>query len=401
MALTFRSVLNGFAGGCRANTLAAGATRYVSPLGGIPGTEDAQNTAMPMPGTFKWGQARTGTTQSNTGSLVFTWRKNKVSQSLVVTVAANSGAGNFSDMANSFSYVAGDLVCVLITNNASATSATIIGLSSIAHGDEVSYSHVRAALCATGGSSGIAASTTNYSDFIGSGVSATETAMENLIPANCSIRDLGIRTANTQPVSGALTLTLRVNEADTSEVLTVGAGSGAGYYSAGNRYNGALMGDRISIKNSNAATGTSAQIMGKNVYFYDPKIRPRTSLTCQTGNGTIGSGSTLFVPGANGGSWNASEGQRSATIPVDGVLRNFYVVTTTSQPATGGVTFTYRLNAVNTSIAITVAAGSGAGTYSDTTNTATASLGNQITIRGVNSATSASCTSRFGIFLGE
>lgn len=56
-------------------------------------------------------------------------------------------------------------------------------------------------------------------------------------------------------------------------------------------------------------------------------------------------------------------------------------MSTTAEPASGSVTFTYRVNQVNTSLVITVAAGAAAGTYTDLTNTATCAAGDRLTIR--------------------
>ncbi len=63
-------------------------------------------------GTFRWAYIRTGSTQSGTGSLVVTYRKNAADQALVITIAASSTAGVYSDLTNTFTGVAGDTVAV-------------------------------------------------------------------------------------------------------------------------------------------------------------------------------------------------------------------------------------------------------------------------------------------------
>lgn len=402
MALTFESNLNGFCGGCRANQVALSSTRFCSPQGGVPNTTEAvQHAVMPLPGTFRFGVLKTSSAQSGTGSMVFTWRKNAADQALTITVAAGSGAGSFSDLVNSFSCVAGDVIAVKVVNNATALSAGIIGLGSLFHGTEVSYSHIRQGIAATGNSGTVTLSTTTYTDFTGSGFNTSEATMQHVVPASCYASDLYILTGSTQPATGSLVFTFRCNSASTALVATVSAGGAAGLYFSTGSISGILQGDVIGMLVRNNATSTSAAINSKSVYLFDPKRRPRTTLTSISGNATVAGSSTLFTPLISGGSFNASETQRISHSPVAGVLKYFYLQTTTTQKAGGNTVFTVRVNQVDTTIVITVAANSAPGVFSDLTHTAAVMLGDKLTIKGVNSTAGVSCTTRFGIFLGE
>lgn len=111
-------------------TVGSGATLFGALLSSssLNATENARQNIVSMPGTFKSFYAQTGSTQSGTGSLVLTARKNNADTSVVITIAAGSAAGTFSDLTNSFSAAAGsDVLGVKVVNNASATSAQIIG----------------------------------------------------------------------------------------------------------------------------------------------------------------------------------------------------------------------------------------------------------------------------------
>jgi hypothetical protein len=112
-------------------TLAAssGDRWYVMQSGGNSGTESAVQVSAEFAMTFIEIRVRTTGTQSATGSLVFTLRKNGVDQ-FALTIAAGATAGVYT-ATGSFSVVAGDLINWKIRNNATATSANIAQLSAI------------------------------------------------------------------------------------------------------------------------------------------------------------------------------------------------------------------------------------------------------------------------------
>ena len=77
--------------------------------------------------TFTEIRVRTTNTQSATGTLVFTLRKNGADQ-FSLTIAAGSVAGVYT-ATGSFSVVAGDLINWKIRNNATVTSANVVQYS--------------------------------------------------------------------------------------------------------------------------------------------------------------------------------------------------------------------------------------------------------------------------------
>lgn len=110
-------------------TLAAssGDRWYVMQNGLSSGTESAVQASAEFAMTFTEIRVRTVNTQSATGSLVFTLRKNGVDQ-FALTIAAGATANTYT-ATGSFSVVAGDLINWKIRNNATATSANIAQLS--------------------------------------------------------------------------------------------------------------------------------------------------------------------------------------------------------------------------------------------------------------------------------
>lgn len=120
--------LNGQPNG--ANTGLSGALRYFGFSNNAVSTvENVRRTFLPNACTLKNFYIRTSSTQPATGSHVLTILKNGVATSIVVTIAAGSAAGVFSDTTNSVSFLAGDEISIQAVNNATANSGGIIGYS--------------------------------------------------------------------------------------------------------------------------------------------------------------------------------------------------------------------------------------------------------------------------------
>ena len=97
---------------------------YFASIGNIlPVTfENQAQLPMPLAGRFMGITINTIGSQPASGSLVFTLRKNGVSQALTLTVPAN-GAQGTRTVTGSVSFAAGDLIDVMIVNNATSGSA--------------------------------------------------------------------------------------------------------------------------------------------------------------------------------------------------------------------------------------------------------------------------------------
>lgn len=74
-------------------------------------------------------------------------------------------------------------------------------------------------------------------------------------------------------------------------------------------------------------------------------------------------------------------------VPRPGTARGLMVQTSTAQDASGTQVITIRQNSSNTTVVVTIPAGSAAGTFNDTTHSAAFALGDKITWSFVNNAT--------------
>ena len=113
-----------------ATNIPAASTYFGCLFGGalsIVSADTLRRTPIATAGTLTKLYVQTSTAQPATGSLVCTVRKNSVDQALTLTIAAGSAAGVFTDLVNSVSVVAGDLLGMKFQNNAPATvSANVL-----------------------------------------------------------------------------------------------------------------------------------------------------------------------------------------------------------------------------------------------------------------------------------
>ena len=104
-------------------------TRYHAVAGTVSSLNTPYQTPVPTACTFSNFYVRIYSAQGGTGSLVFTLQKNAVDTALVVTIAAGSAAGNFSDTSNSVSFSAGDTWQIKTVQNATSGSTSVAGYS--------------------------------------------------------------------------------------------------------------------------------------------------------------------------------------------------------------------------------------------------------------------------------
>ena len=116
------------------STIAASSTQYAA-LIGYPTTTVGNEYMRLIPTPQNCNYSRfyfyISSTQSATGSLVITLRKNQVDTALAITIAAGSVAGTYSNTTNSVAFSAGDLTSIKIQNNATTTSAFLQTLSTM------------------------------------------------------------------------------------------------------------------------------------------------------------------------------------------------------------------------------------------------------------------------------
>jgi hypothetical protein len=124
---TGSGILQGIYGG---SSLTAGQTTYAGfeNIGGLT-NENLRRVIIPTACTISRFYTVTNSSQSATGSMTLTIRKNNADTVLVITIAAGSAAGIYSNTANTVSFAAGDAMAIKFVNNATATSASIISVS--------------------------------------------------------------------------------------------------------------------------------------------------------------------------------------------------------------------------------------------------------------------------------
>lgn len=108
-------------------TVASGLTRYGF-LFGYSGTLQAsenQRQSISFTGRYKDWYLRTLSTQSVTGALTLTVRKNAVNQAMQIVIPAGGAAGEYSDTTNQVAATRGDLMSVGWVNDATSTTTTV------------------------------------------------------------------------------------------------------------------------------------------------------------------------------------------------------------------------------------------------------------------------------------
>lgn len=113
-----------------AAVVSASSTQFFAPSGAaFSPTESGRQVAVPVAGTLRDLVVRTSSSQPSTGSLVCAVRVNGVSTLLSVTMASNAATGTFSDLTDTVAVAALDLISISCANTATASSATISGIS--------------------------------------------------------------------------------------------------------------------------------------------------------------------------------------------------------------------------------------------------------------------------------
>lgn len=108
-------------------------------------------------------------------------------------------------------------------------------------------------------------------------------------------------------------------------------------------------------------------------------------INCNPADTIAAATTSYWQPFSNAG--DAAESSRIWYTNVAGIMKYLLIRTATSQPGTGSQVITIRHELANTSITLTIAAGSAAGTFTDYVNTHTIAQGDRISIQSVNNAT--------------
>ncbi len=106
-------------------TVPASSTYYIIPTTTVAPNALAFNMAITAACIISGLRFTITAAQPASGSLVITVQKNNVDTAITATIAAGAAAGTVTDLTNSVSFAAGDLLIIKVVNNATAASATI------------------------------------------------------------------------------------------------------------------------------------------------------------------------------------------------------------------------------------------------------------------------------------
>lgn len=137
---------------------------------------------------------------------------------------------------------------------------------------------------------------------------------------------------------------------------------------------------------TNDPSSSTDYLAGDNTWKPMPATPTSKSILQVTfGGGTMGAGLQTFANFSNlAGS--GTEAPRRLPMPTACTLSKFYLLMSSNQPASGSLVLTIRKNGADTALVITVAAGSVAGNYANTANTATFAAGDLMAIKFNNNA---------------
>jgi hypothetical protein len=122
------------------------------------------------------------------------------------------------------------------------------------------------------------------------------------------------------------------------------------------------------------------------------KANSGSGTSFQTGSfagATVALSSTVFGT-LTGGTFSGTENARITIMPQACTISRMYFATATTQPASGSLVLTLRKNNADTALVITIAAGSVANFFNDTTNSVSFSTGQYASIKFQNNATATS-----------
>lgn len=190
-------------------------------------------------------------------------------------------------------------------------------------------------------------------------------------------------TASSPLTGGTITTsgTIGIDEADSTK---------GGYLSSTDwiKFNG----KQNAITLTTTGTSGAATLVGStlNIPQYAGSGTSKSILNQNHQGGLVAAGATTYSgwSGASTFVSLASEFARNTMLPLNGTINN-WAVNVNAQPASGSLVFTLRVNAVDTSMTITIAAGSATNKFYNTTSNISVVQGDLITFKVVNNASAA------------
>lgn len=233
--------------------------------------------------------------------------------------------------------------------------------------------------------------TANRSWTVGDLIAANN--LSDLVSASSARTNLGLGTAATQNTSAFLQPSNNLSDVTTPATARTNLGLGGVALLSSISESNLAFTDITTANVSTSAHGLTPKLPNDATKFLDGTGNytvPASRLGASTGGNAITAGTTQYAPIEGQNNFSSTEAQRQFIMPHAGTIKNLYVATGTSQPGTGSMVITMRKGGSNQTVTCTIAAGTGAGTFSDTTHSFTFAAGDLISIGFQNNASGSS-----------
>lgn len=372
-------------------------------------TATTGNVVIPAPGWIRHFGAYVSAALAQAVSLQFGLLKNGISQQLSFTMPPGGAAGVYSDLLNTIRVLEGDSLRFTFTKLGNAALPSFVCGWTFEYISDDSDCFVFFSSQVSG--TGFAASSTTFvgvCGYITDAAAGREDRIQFPCPFAGTIKKLYIVTVSAQPATGAQTVTIMKNGVAQTLAITIPAGGAIGpYANTSDNFAVALTGtdsdvaDLIDIRVGNAATTT-----GANISSYAVEYVPNSGVSSVVGAVV---GATLrIVAGAtnyhdalkepySGAGGSTTSGRVDCPMPRDGILKNLYIVLSTSVPPTNsaGTEYTIQVGDIDTLLSVSFPADgsgvpinpipSGVTTYGwNRVNTVSVSRGDIVRLKAIN-----------------
>lgn len=233
-------------------TIPAGSARYPAPAYVTLSGSAVCAPPMPFACTVSDLTVELNDAQPAGGSLVVTITNATTTNTLVLTIPANSAAGTYQNTTDTLAFSAGDVIEIEFQNNdGGAVSAQIVGFAFKTTGSS--------AAIFSGFINNVASGATAYYAFYGT-TEGTEAGVSAPVPVAMTVTSFSVRTRLTNGDS-TTTVTLRKNGVDTAFTVSYSSGEAASVKTSTGSVSFAA-GDLITVSFSKAAGSTDAAAIG-------------------------------------------------------------------------------------------------------------------------------------------
>lgn len=164
---------------------------------------------------------------------------------------------------------------------------------------------------------------------------------------------------------------------------TTGYLNWVGYNNGTTKYRSTVIGNGKSAAIATFDGPTSNVTFAGTITSTNMPVGPSSTMFGNLLAATVGISSTNYFGPGDSATTTTETNARNA-IPYAATIKNFYLRTSTAQPATGSLVFTILKNGSATAVTFTIAAGGAAALFSDTTHSFSVAAGDEISISVLN-----------------